>query len=703
MIPHQQLPFWKTAPLVRLLFPLAAGIIVQWYIQFSLSYLAVWLCSFFAAFLTLYFLSPTGMYHVRRFQGLLLYLLLAGVGMLLTWQNDSRQITTWYGKNYSDSAVLIVKINEPLVEKARSYKADGMVVGIMHGGQQEAATGKLLLYFFKDSAMPLLKYGEIVLIKKRLQPIKNSGNPGAFNYQRYAAFQQVYHQLFLQPQDWVATNEVQAHWFRSFLYSSRLYVLGVLQKNIGNQQQELGIAEALLIGYKEDLDKDLVQAYSNTGVVHIIAISGLHLGLIYAVLLWLFNRLPLIKKSRHIKVILLLSCLWLFSLLTGGAASVLRSAVMFSVIVIGKYYFRQASVYNSLSASAMILLCYNPYYLWDVGFQLSYLAVLGIVALQQPLYRSLYIKSSWLRKIWQMLSVTIAAQVAAFPICIYYFHQFPNFFLFTNLLVIPLSTIILFGEILLVVVGAFGLLAAKLGWLLTYLIDGMNRVILFFSSFDFSVWDNIYANMYSTWCLYGLVAFFCAWLLHKKVRHFKIALCCLLLLTIFYAHASIRLYEQRKIVIYNVSKNQAIDFVERDKHFFVGSEPLKQEGLLQNFHLKPARISLQATKAASSLPSLQQQNVLWQFASKKIVVLDSAVVLAPREQQLPIDILLLSHNTAISIKEALQAVKPNVVVFDASNNLWKIESWQRECEELHLRCHTVAKQGAFVLEVGTKK
>ena len=700
MVPYQQLPFWKTAPLIRLLLPLAAGIILQWYLQFSFSYLIVWLCSFLAAFLLLYFLSPTAMYYARRLQGFIFYAMLLGVGMLLTLQNDTRQRADWYGKFYADSAVLLVKINEPLVEKARSYKADGEVVGIINGKQTHASSGKLLLYFSKDSAMPALVYGQIILIKKPLQPIKNSGNPGAFNYERYAAFQQVYHQLFLQPRDWVATNEVQANWFRSFLFRSRQYVLGVLQKNISNKNQELGIAEALLIGYKEDLDKDLVQAYSNTGVVHIIAISGLHLGLIYAVLLWLFNRLPVIKKSRHAKVILLLSCLWLFSLLTGGSASVLRSAVMFTVIVIGKYYFRQSSVYNSLSASAFILLCYNPYYLWDVGFQLSYLAVLGIVALQQPLYRSVYIKNNWVRKIWQMLSVTIAAQIAAFPICIYYFHQFPNFFLFTNLLVIPLSTVILFGEILLVLLGAFGTLAAKLGVLVTLMIDGMNRVILFFSSFEFSVWDNIYANMYSTWCLYGLVTFLCAWLLHKKARHFKVALSCLLLLTMFYAHASIQLYDQRKIVIYNVSKNQAIDFIERDKHFFVGGDALKQEGLLQNFHLKPARISLQATQAAVSLPSLQQQNVFWQFAGKKMVVLDSSLVLTPADSILPVDILVLSQNSPISIKEVIQAVMPAVIVFDASNNLWKIESWERECEELHLRCHSVAKQGAFVFDAG---
>ncbi|HSN61805.1 MAG TPA: ComEC/Rec2 family competence protein, partial [Ferruginibacter sp.] len=416
---------------------------------------------------------------------------------------------------------------EPLVEKTRSYKADGIVVSVLDGEKKHTSSGKLLLYFSKDSATATLQYGQLILVKKALQPIKNSGNPGAFNYQRYAAFQQVYHQLFLQPNDWVATNEVSTKACYPFLFKTRAHVLQALKQYIGNNHQELGIAEALLIGYKEDLDKDLVQAYSNTGVVHIIAISGLHLGLIYAVLLWGLNRLPWIKKSRHVKAILLISCLWLFSLLTGGAASVLRSAVMFTVIVTGKYYFKQSSIYNSLAASAFILLCYNPYYLWDVGFQLSYLAVIGIVTLQQPIYRAVYIKNKMLQKIWQMMSVTIAAQVAAFPICIYYFHQFPNLFLFTNLLVIPLSTVILFGEILLVLLAAFAPVATYVGMALTWLIHLMNRIILFFSSYSFSVMDNIYANMFTTWLLYGIVAFFCAWLLNKNKKMLRAAVICL--------------------------------------------------------------------------------------------------------------------------------------------------------------------------------
>jgi competence protein ComEC len=372
---------------------------------------------------------------------------------------------------------------------------------------------------------------------------------------------------------------------------------------------------------------------------------------------------------------------------------------MFTVIVTGKYYFKQSSVYNSLAASAFILLCYNPYYLWDVGFQLSYLAVIGIVALQQPLFKSLYIKNTWLQKIWQMMSVTIAAQIAAFPICIYYFHQFPNFFLFTNLLVIPLSTIILFGEILLVAVAAIIPLATYLGIAITWLIHLMNRIILFFSSFLFSVMDNIYANVFTTWLLYGAVTFFCAWLFNKNKRLLRIGIFCLAGFAALHVYENIHLQQQKKMVIYNVSKQRAVDFIVAGKYVFEGDSILKEDGLLKNFHLKPARIAMQVTHLETQLPALKNKNFYWQFYNKKMVFIDSLLLFEPRDSILPVDVLLISHNASVKIKDVLKAIKPAVVVFDGSNSLWKIDGWKKECEELLLRSHSVAEQGAFVMEV----
>ena len=189
----------------------------------------------------------------------------------------------------------------------------------------------------------------------------------------------------------------------------------------------------------------MVQAYSNAGVVHLIAISGMHLALIYYFLLWIFARIPVIKKSKFTRLILVLGCLWFFSFLTGAPASVLRSAVMFTFIAIGNSFDKKNSIYNSLAISAFVLLCYDPFMLWDVGFQLSYLAVLGIVIFQKYIYNWLYFKNKIFNLGWKLASVSLAAQLLTLPICIYYFHQFPLLFLLSNMIAIPLSTVALWG------------------------------------------------------------------------------------------------------------------------------------------------------------------------------------------------------------------------------------------------------------------
>jgi competence protein ComEC len=259
--------------------------------------------------------------------------------------------------------------------------------------------GKLNLIFKKNDTAKTIRYGDLIVVNNAVQPIKNFGNPGEFDNKRYNAFQQTYHQLYLKGNDFVVCKKNTGSKLFKTIYVLKEKTLLTLQANINNQHGSLGIAEALLIGYKNDLDKEMVQAYSNTGVVHIIAISGLHLGLIYMVLFWLLERMPLIKRNRFVKAIILLICLWVFSLMTGASASVLRSAVMFTCIIVGNMLNRKSSIYNSLAASAFLLLCYNPYFLWDVGFQLSYFAIIGIIRLQKPIQQLFSLNNYLLRKI----------------------------------------------------------------------------------------------------------------------------------------------------------------------------------------------------------------------------------------------------------------------------------------------------------------
>ena len=336
----------------------------------------------------------------------------------------------------------------------------------------------------------------------------------------------------------------------NLLFTARQNVLNILQKNMQGHDDQLSIAEALLIGYTEDLDKDLVQAYSNTGVVHIIAISGMHLALIYVMLVWIFNKIPFVKRSKIIKVIFILSCLWFSLYLPADAASVLRSAVMFSCIVIGRKFCKEDLLFIiRLAASAFILLCYNPYFLWDVGFQLSYLAVLGIVIFQKPIYHLFYIKNKWVDKFgnWRLFHWLHKYLLSHLSLL---FSPVSNIFLFTNLIMVPLSSLILFVEIFLVAfswIPFVGVFIGKLTWWLVWL---MNKIILWFNELAFCCVGQDFSICYSTMILYAFVICVGSWLLNKNKTAFQLSLFLLLAFT-----CSNQLY---KMEYCNAAKNNCV-------------------------------------------------------------------------------------------------------------------------------------------------
>ncbi len=691
-------PEWKASPFVRLLLPFVAGIMLQWYLRFQLSFLIISIFSFSIAFVSIPFLPFHIKYIFRKYQGLLLNLMITGVAMLLTLLQSARDKPGWYGNYIRNNSQLIIRVDEPPLEKPNSYKAEAKVLFVQNGDSTIPVNGRIILYFAK-TAYPSLAYGNRLWVNASIQAIKNSGNPGAFNYERYAAFQGLYHTAYLRAGDYKVLEGEDKNRFYAFIYQSRMAVLNTLKTYISGNKNVEGIAEALLIGYKEDLDKDLVQAYSNTGVVHIIAISGLHLGLIYAVLFWIFTRVPWVKRQKIFNLVIILSFLWLFSFVTGASASVIRSAVMFTCILTGKTFFKQASTYNSLSASAFLMLSYNPYYLWDVGFQLSYLAVFGIVWLQQPIYRLFYISFWPFRQIWSLMSVTLAAQVFAFPVCLYYFHQFPNTFLFTNLFAVPLSTLILFGEIALLAFSWWAGLAKLLGVVISWLIDVMNKVIQTFNDLPYSLLDQVYANVFTTWLLYSFILGCCAWLLYKNKKWLYLGLTAFAGFVMVQSMAHYTLLHQQKIIVYNASKYAAVDIIENNNYYFIGDSILLQDALPRNFYLKPARVSLQV-KPAEKLTHLQTlaPHIL-KFKEKSIFIINTPIDSALPVNTTKADILIISKNAKVDIKHLNLLYRPTIVVFDASNSMWKIEQWKTLCESLNLRCHSVPEQGAFVQDL----
>jgi competence protein ComEC len=318
---------WNRAPFIRLLLPFMAGIAGQWYCQFSIRLLLGLSITSLIIFLAGQLLPVAKKFVFSVVLGIVMSILFGLAGALMVWAKEARHQQNWIGGFTRSSYITQLKIEEPLVEKTASYKAVASVQGVQSGGKMMRASGRVLLYFKKDSSASGIVYGSQILLSKPLQEIKNSGNPGSFDFKRYSLFEGVTHQVYITRDDLVLLSTNEKNEFKDFLFKSRASIISVLGRYISGDKEQ-GLAEALLIGYKDDLDKTLVQSYSNTGVVHVIAISGLHLGIIYWILLLLTGPLK-DKKLAPLRLFLILSGLWGFSFLAGAQPSVLRSALCF--------------------------------------------------------------------------------------------------------------------------------------------------------------------------------------------------------------------------------------------------------------------------------------------------------------------------------------------------------------------------------------
>jgi len=688
---------WKSAPFIRFLAPLMVGIILQWYCQFSRQILwygfAVSILVSFVSFLLSGFLR----FRLFAVTGSGIVVIFASLGSLLAWYKDIRHDKNLVGNIYHRGELVMAILKESPVEKQSSFKALSSVVAIVGRGEKKRATGCIIIYFKKDSSLPFMDVGSQIAFRTAPQEIKSSGNPGAFDYKRYSLFQGITHQVYLKAGQFSVLKEKKESFPETVLIPIRKKVLSILRRYIPGEK-ERGLAEALLIGYKDDLDKNLVQSYTNTGVVHIIAISGMHLGLIYWLLVQIFRPFTRKKIPKSLAPVIIITGLWLFSLVAGGQPSVLRSAVMFTCIVLAKNLSRRTSIYNSLASSAFLLLCFNPYWLWDVGFQLSYAAVLSIVVFMRSVYNWFYIKNKLLDFVWKLNAVSIAAQLLTTPFSIFHFHQFPNYFLLTNFVAVPLSSIVVLGELFLCAFSFLPIVASVLGQTLFWLIWIMNSHIERIESLPYSLWRGMQINVAQATLLTIAVAAFGYWFLDKKRSGAWVGLFALLFFFAFRSASFWQATRQKQFIVYNVPRQQAIDVISGRDYVFIGDSSLLTNVAVTNFHITPSRI-LHRVRPCDQLADFFRESSCLQFGKKRILMLDRNIVPDRDGPKVRIDLLVISKYSNLSLTSMLQKFIIARIVFDSSVSIWKTNRWTHDCDSLRIPYYDVSEKGAFVMNL----
>ncbi len=473
-------------------------------------------------------------------------------------------------------------------EKAKSWKVEVELLNVKTD-EWKTAKGKILLYVAKSSSKPEWSYGDLLLIDGSPREISSPSNPGEFDFKRFLSFKNIFHQHYVQPGEIRLLDRAEGKGFIYYSHQARAWSLEKINRFIHSEQQQV-IAAALVLGVTDGIDNDLQNAYSASGAMHVLAVSGLHVGIIYAIILVLMKPLGKNNWSRWLVATISLLSLWGFAFVTGLSPSVLRAVTMFSFIAVARPLGWRTNIYNTLAGSAFVLLIYNPYLVMSVGFQLSYLAVLGIVYLQRPLYNLWPVDNRVADWIWQITCVSIAAQISTFSLGLLYFHQFPVYFLVSNLFVIPLSTGVLVVGIFLLAISFITPLAEMIGFVLEWIIKALNWVVFQTEGLPFSLINNIYLTTFQCWLLMGIIL---AIILLFEYRNIKWLYAGFAFTVLFSLGQWIHFYDdvkQDEFIVYNINGHQAMEFISNGKSIFVADSILKSDQERIRFHIQPNRL-----------------------------------------------------------------------------------------------------------------
>lgn len=671
-------------PLTKITIGFVIGILFAYYfkpeIQFVFTFLFISISTFIIAFLV----SKTNSINPIYF-GLTTYILAFGIGL----STQTIHTESFDKMNYIHRKAIFEnphQISITVREKLKYSKYNDRYIVLVNKIDDSVCAGKILLNVQKDSVNHPFEVGSQLLINAVLY--KNSGpkNPNQFDYGNYLDRNQIYSQIYTNATEIKVGSVFEKDvWY----YTSKLRtkIIRNLQKNNFNKA-ELDVAIALILGQKQDVSPDIIRDYQYAGAIHILSVSGLHIGFILLFVTFILKPFPNTRRGAFVKLIIILTSLFSFALIAGLAPSVLRSVTMFSFVAIGMYLRRSTYIFHTLLVSALLILLFKPSFLFEVGFQLSYLALFFILWLQ-PLLAQLWTpKNKIVNYFWEILTVSFAAQIGVVPLSIYYFHQFPGLFFVTNLVIIPFLSVIMALGVLVMVLAAFNCIPVFLSKTLEWSILVLNKIINSIASFEQFIIQDIPFNWQMLVSVYFLIFAAIIWFKKPSFNRLAFTLIAVVCCQFAYFGTHWTIQNQRELVIFNSKRNSMI--AERNG---ANVTLIAQKELLVSAS-KNKILSAYLMGNFSHLNSKKLLNNFLFFKGKKILILDSMSVYPKNTKP---DILLLTQSPKINLNRLLATTKPKLVVADASNFKTYIKLWKRSCVNEKIPFHAIGEKGFYQL------
>ena len=570
-----------------------------------------------------------------------------------------------------------------LVEKLKSTQKNKRYITAVKNLDSERSFGKVILNITKEATIKNLKIGSRLEVIGIVFKNKNPLNPNLFDYGKYLENQEIYAQVYTKPNQIKITNYEAGLWagFSNF----RETIISNLEES-AISKEELNVLNALILGQQQDISPEVLKDYQYAGAVHVLSVSGLHVGFILLFITFLLKPISNSRKGSLLKLTLVVLSLWSFAILAGLSPSIVRSVTMFSFLAIGIHLRRTVNIFHTLVVSMLLILLFKPSFLFDVGFQLSYLALFFILWLQPILADIWQPKNKITTYFWDIITVSFAAQIGAMPLSIYYFHQFPGLFFVTNLLILPLLGIIMAVGVVAVLIATFHTVPEFIAKAIEFLIALLNSIIHWIASFDVFVFKNISFSTAMLWSSYLAIILIILWIKKPAFKRLTLVFASILLMQIIFIFQKNESQNNEELIVFNYKKNTIIterignavtvysnDSIRKN----LNSNLVIQSYLVGNFCEVTAKKSL--------------QNLMY-FKHQKIVVIDSSCIY---QKEIYPDILVIIQSPKLNMQRLIKTYKPKEIVVDGSNFKSYIRIWEATCRKEKIPFHYTNEEGFY--------
>jgi competence protein ComEC len=628
--PLQEAWFWERAPFFRLLLPVILGIMLYSYIRPA--YHSVILISAIVSFIGFAVVSSIKSQSnvLRWFRFASLHVTLMAAAWLLSYFNDVQNDSQWYAHRKSEA--YIARITTPPIEKEKTWKLAVDIIGTIDG---KATRGRAFVYVYKNKLPLLFAQGDTIILPNNLQAIATTGNPFAFDYAAYCNRNNIYHQQFLSTDDIVLYNKAKPS---DIGWVQRLHnqTVSIIDRYI-KDRKVAGLMQAMLIGEEANLDADTRNAYAAIGIIHIIAISGSHITFFFIAIAFLLGWIKH-KKWKWVKYIAAIPLIWLYVAMSGAPPSAVRAALMFSILGIGFAFGKQSYSLNHLFATAFILLCAEPMWLYAIGFQLSFIAVLSLIIFYRPIYKWYIPANRIARLLWQVVAASIAAEILVAPLVVYYFHLFPLLFIVANIAAYLFMGIALVGGMLLVVFSTVPAVAGVIGLCIEYIVSLFNRLVYTMQTVNPASFSYLYIDATELFLLFLIVTGLSVYFFKQKKGWLYAGLIAAVLLMASFNIKEWQALHQQKLVVYNINKANHVELIQGKQHQIICTDTTIDEQK-KNYVLKPAHTGFRAWHKGKPI-----NEVIFCIGNNTALVLNQKPI---TNNSFPVDYVIINYQATL--------------------------------------------------------